>query len=312
MEIKVKKILGSFVAVLFLVYSAHSFAQPVLIGGFWYTGPEIGPGSFTDTESTTTPGPKGESFDVDASGAHMIDETTITEQTQTRYAWTGTEGGGIYATDLCSSGLTSTSVAVTEEQCGGAAITLSTRYFKDKLATMEYTTNELEGLADATQESVITEATTTVAFVGKVATYGTTKVNTGAIKVNTDATKVNTGAIEVNTDAIEVNTDAIEVNTDAIKVNTGVIGVLRNEVNSLKDDVKVNKSGIAMAVALSSNIYIPSDKKNGFGLSVGGFDGETAIAAQFVNRINADTSINLGVANANSETAVRAGFSFAW
>ena len=74
-----------------------------------------------------------------------------------------------------------------------------------------------------------------------------------------------------------------------------------------RDDIEINRSGIAMSVALS-NLPTVKGPKGGWSLALGSFESETAIAAGVHYNVGTNGTIKIGVANSSGGSSGGIGF----
>ncbi|WP_424947746.1 YadA C-terminal domain-containing protein [Candidatus Spongiihabitans sp.] len=123
-------------------------------------------------------------------------------------------------------------------------------------------------------------------------------VNLAGIGDNADDIDTNTGLIEANDVDIAAHDLAITANTNSVAANTA--GIARNA-----DDIDTNRSGIAMSVALA---HLPTIKGGGWGIAVGSFDSETAVAVGAHFDVQQNAFIKVGAASSGGETSFGIGF----
>lgn len=271
--------------ILSLLVASLSAQAAVQIGGIWYAstptripGPVILAPTIVDVGSPTTI--SSGFVSINAGGGHTIDSTiTTTRESQVngyRNVFGANECNKQGASDIHADCRTNFSP--------------SFEFFASTNPTRTLTREELLDppyfVKISASEVTPTTTTENTAFVGEVPTRKTFETVTG----------VNAAGVAGNRANIATNRANIATNRRDINTNTQSIVGLRAEDEKLR-------SGVAAAVALSSPIQVPSGKKSAFSISGGSFDGENAVAVQFLHRKN-DITWDVGGASSGGETAI--------
>lgn len=280
--------------ILSLFVMSLSAQAAVQIGGVWYASTPTsvpGPVDLAPTIVQTGSETVSSSFvSIDAGGNHAIESTITTTREKQVIGYRNVHGANRCsnqnAQDIHADCRANFETPLTLFGGANATKTLTTADLLDRDGPY------FAGLRRSATEPVV--ATDSTAFIGEVPTRKIFETVTGA----------NAEGITGNRANIATNRANIATNRRDIDTNTQSIVELRAEDEKLR-------SGIAAAIALSSQVHIPSGKKSAIGVSGGSFDGENALAVQFVHRNN-DVTWDFGGASSGGETAYRLGVSLAW
>ena len=210
---------------------------------------------------------------------------TIRDATATNVADISTNAGGI-ATNVAdistNAGGIATNVADISTNAGGIATNVA-----------DISTN-----AGGIATNVADISTNAGGIATNVADIST---NAGGIATNVADISTNAGGIATNVADISTNAGGIATNVADISTNAG--GIATNA-----DDIETNTAGIATAVALAG-LPVFKGGTGGWGIALGSFEGETAIAIGANYNLNQGSSlIRFGISTSSGGTSGTIGF----
>ena len=134
-----------------------------------------------------------------------------------------------------------------------------------------------------------------------------TDVN-GPVSTNTDLISDNAGGIATNVTDISTNAGGIATNVTDISANGVRIDTNAGNIATNADDIETNTAGIATAVALAG-LPVFKGGTGGWGIALGSFEGETAIAIGANYNLNEGSSlIRFGISTSSGGTSGTIGF----
>ncbi|WP_424947693.1 YadA-like family protein [Candidatus Spongiihabitans sp.] len=132
--------------------------------------------------------------------------------------------------------------------------------------------------------------------------------NAGGIATNVADISTNADDIETNTAGIDTNAGGIAANVADISTNAGGIATNVADISTNADDIETNTAGIATAVALAG-LPVFKGGTGGWGIALGSFEGETAIAIGANYNLNQGSSlIRFGISTSSGGTSGTIGF----
>ncbi len=228
----------------------------------------------------------------DATATNVVDIGTNADGIATNVADIGTNADGI-ATNVVDIGTNADGIATNVADIGTNADGIATN-------VVDIGTNA-DGIA------------TNVADIGTNADGIATNVvdiGTNADGIATNVADIGTNADGIATNVVDIGTNADGIATNVADIGTNADGIATNvaDIGTNADDIETNTAGIATAVALAG-LPVFKGGTGGWGIALGSFEGETAVAIGANYNLNQGSSlIRFGISTSSGGTSGTIGF----